>query len=50
MKKILTDYKLKTLMHDPFYRLSVAWQNVVYNQSPHLGCYIGDGLKKTYMK
>jgi len=31
-------------MHDPVYRLSVAWQNVVYNQPPHLGFYIGDGI------
>ena len=44
---IASDYRLVTLMHDPVYRLSVAWQNVVYNQPPHLGYYIGDGLKKT---
>jgi len=44
---IPTDYRLVTLMHDPVYRLGVAWQNVVYNQPPHLGYYIGDGLKKT---
>jgi len=31
-------------MHDPVYRLGVAWQNVAYNQPPHLGFYIGDGL------
>ena len=43
---IPTDYRLVTLMHDPVYRLGVAWQNVVYNQPPHLGYYIGDGLKK----
>jgi hypothetical protein len=35
-----TDYRLTTLMHDPVYRLSVAWQNVAYNQPPHLGHYI----------
>jgi|WetSurMetagenome_2_1015567.scaffolds.fasta_scaffold00015_98 rhamnogalacturonan endolyase len=43
---IPTIYRMKTLMHDPVYRLDVAWQNVVYNQPPHLGEYIGDGLKK----
>lgn len=43
---IPTKYKLFTLMHDPIYRLSVAWQNVAYNQPPHLGFYIGDGLEK----
>ncbi len=42
---IPTDYRLYTLMHDPIYRLGIAWQNVVYNQPPHLGFYIGDGLK-----
>jgi len=42
---IPTAYRMKTLMHDPVYRLGVAWQNVVYNQPPHLGVYIGDGLK-----
>ena len=41
---IPTEYRLKTLMHDPVYRLGVAWQNVVYNQPPHLGYYIGDGI------
>lgn len=30
-----TEYRLPTLMHDPIYRLSVAWQNVGYNQPAH---------------
>jgi rhamnogalacturonan endolyase len=42
---IPTAYRMKTLMHDPVYRLGVSWQNVVYNQPPHLGVYIGDGVK-----
>ena len=42
---IPTEHRLFTLMHDPIYRLSVAWQNVAYNQPPHLGFYIGDGVK-----
>lgn len=42
---IPTEHRLYTLMHDPIYRLGVAWQNVGYNQPPHLGFYIGDGLK-----
>ena len=33
-------------MHDPQYRLSVAWQNVGYNQPPHPGFYLGDGMAK----
>lgn len=32
---IPTQYRIKTLMHDPVYRLGIAWQNVVYNQPPH---------------
>ena len=39
-----TSYRLFTPMHDPVYRLGVAWQNSAYNQPPHLGFYIGDGL------
>ncbi len=30
-----TKYRMYTLMHDPQYRLSIAWQNVGYNQPPH---------------
>lgn len=39
-----TSYRLFTPMHDPVYRLGVAWQNTAYNQPPHLGFYIGDGV------
>lgn len=42
---IPTDHRLYTLMHYPVYRLGVAWQNVSYNQPPHLGFYIGEGLE-----
>ena len=42
---IPTDKKFYTLMHDPQYRLSIAWQNVAYNQPPHTGFYFGDGMK-----
>ncbi len=38
---ILTDYRFVTLMHDRQYRLSIAWQNVAYNQPPHTGFYLG---------
>ncbi|WP_046176360.1 rhamnogalacturonan lyase [Domibacillus indicus] len=41
-----TDYRFYTLMHDPVYRLSVAWQNVAYNQSPHPGFFLGHNMKK----
>lgn len=39
-----TTYRLFTPMHDPVYRLGIAWQNAAYNQPPHLGFYIGGGL------
>lgn len=43
---IPTDYRIYTLMHDPQYRLSIAWQNVAYNQPPHTGFYFGAGMAK----
>lgn len=43
---IPTSYRMPALMHDPVYRLCIAWQNVVYDQPPHLGYYIGDGIMK----
>ncbi len=42
---IPTDYRLYTLMHNPQYRLGVAWQNVGYNQPPYTDYYLGDGMK-----
>jgi rhamnogalacturonan endolyase len=41
---IPTEYRLTTLMHDPIYRLSVAYQNVGYNQPTQTGFYLGDGM------
>lgn len=40
---VLTAERLYTLMHDPVYRLGVAWQNTAYNQPPHLGFNLGAG-------
>ena len=37
-----TKMRVPTLMHDHIYRMSVAWQNVGYNQPPHLGYYLPD--------
>ena len=31
-------------MHDPVYRLAVAWQNTAYNQPPHPGFHLGEGM------
>ncbi len=39
---IPTAHRMTTLMHDPVYRLSVAWQNVGYNQPAHPGFYLGE--------
>ena len=36
--------RLITLMHDPQYRVAVAWQNSAYNQPPHPSYYLGDGM------
>jgi rhamnogalacturonan endolyase len=41
-----TSHAMYTLMHDPQYRLAVAWQNVAYNQPPHPSFYIGTGMSK----
>ncbi len=43
---IPTDYRLYTLMHNPQYRLSIAWQNVGYNQPPYTDYFLGDGMQK----
>ena len=40
-----TNYRVPTLMHDHVYRLGVAWQNVAYNQPPHLGYYLPDYIE-----
>ncbi|QKS45224.1 G-D-S-L family lipolytic protein [Paenibacillus cellulosilyticus] len=40
----MTDYRIRTLMHDPVYRLGVAWQNSGYNQPPHTSFFLGAGM------
>lgn len=40
----VTSHRLYTLMHDPQYRLAIAWQNVAYNQPPHPGFFLGSGM------
>ncbi|MET8254498.1 cellulose binding domain-containing protein [Micromonospora sp. NPDC005197] len=39
-----TSTRIHTLMHDPQYRVAIAWQNTAYNQPPHPGFFIGDGM------
>jgi rhamnogalacturonan endolyase len=41
---IPTTYRMRTLLQDSHYRLSIAWQNVGYNQPPHTGFYLGEGM------
>jgi rhamnogalacturonan endolyase len=36
-----TTHRIPTLMHDHQYRMSIAWQNVGYNQMPHPSYYLG---------
>ena len=43
-----TDYRVPTLMHDHVYRMGVAWQNVAYNQPPHLGYFLPDLFRTRY--
>jgi rhamnogalacturonan endolyase len=43
---IPTEHRLVTFMHDPVYRLAIAWQNVAYNQPPTTSYYIGDDMAK----
>jgi len=42
---IPTEQRLVTLMHDPIYRLGIAWQNVSYNQPAHTGFFLGPGVQ-----
>lgn len=42
----VTNYRFYTFMHDPVYRLGIAWQNVAYNQPPHTSFYIGPNYTK----
>lgn len=42
----LTTRRIHTLMHDPVYRMGIAWQNVAYNQPPHTSFFIGHGMSE----
>ena len=37
-----TDYRVPCLMFDHTYRMAITWQQVAYNQPPHLGYYLPD--------
>ncbi|MEV5025658.1 S-layer homology domain-containing protein [Paenibacillus sp. LPE1-1-1.1] len=40
-----TEHRIPTLMHDPVYRLGIAWQNTGYNQPPHTSFFLGTGME-----
>jgi hypothetical protein len=40
----VTERRIFTLLHDPQYRVALAWQNTAYNQPPHPSFAIGDGM------
>jgi len=42
---IVTDYRFHTFLEDPVYRISIATQNVAYNQPTQPGFYFGPDLK-----
>ncbi len=44
---IATDYKVTCLMQDRQYREAIAWQNVAYNQPPHLSYNLEDSFNQT---
>lgn len=39
-----TEHRIRTLMHDPQYRMAISWQNGGYNQPPHPSFHIGEGM------
>ena len=45
-----TNYRFHTFMEDPVYRISVATQNVAYNQPTQPGFYFGSDLKKVFLE
>lgn len=43
-----TDYRFHTFLEDPIYRISIATQNVAYNQPTQPGFYFGADLGKCF--
>ena len=46
---LITKYTVPTLMHDHTYRMAVCWQNVAYNQPPHLGYNLAEAMAPRFM-
>ncbi len=47
MTPIATEYRFHTFLEDPVYRISIATQNVAYNQPTQPGFYFGAALRGT---
>lgn len=47
---ITTDYRFHTFLEDPIYRISIATQNVAYNQPTQPGFYFGPELQGTVFR
>lgn len=47
---IPTDYRFHTFLEDPVYRISIATQNVAYNQPTQPGFYFGPELQGTIFR
>ena len=47
---IPTDYRFHTFLEDPVYRISIATQNVAYNQPTQPGFYFGPDLQGTLFR
>ncbi len=47
---IPTDYRFHTFLEDPVYRISIATQNVAYNQPTQPGFYFGPELRGTVFR
>ena len=47
---IPTDYRCHTFLEDPVYRISIATQNVAYNQPTQPGFYFGPDLQGTLFR
>lgn len=42
---ILSTHRFHTLLHDPQYRVSIAWQNAGFNQPPHTSYFLGHDME-----
>lgn len=47
---IPTEYRFHTFLEDPVYRISIATQNVAYNQPTQPGFYVGPELRGTLFR